>query len=94
MRAISPERRLSPEAGSAQEWIPQNEVMVPAFTMPLDRGRINALVATIISGLFNYEFGFTLHRHWQGRITRFAARAKTQSVGPGSTLSCRSRSVL
>jgi hypothetical protein len=57
--------------GSSREWIRQNGVMVPVLTMPLDHERINALVAMIVRGLFNYEFGFPLHRHWEVRGTNF-----------------------
>jgi hypothetical protein len=38
--------------------------MVRVLTMPLDHERINTLIAIIVRGLFNYEFGFALHRHW------------------------------
>jgi hypothetical protein len=57
--------------GSSREWIRQNGVRVPVLTVPLDHERINALVAVIVRGLFNYEFGFALHRHWEVRGTNF-----------------------
>jgi hypothetical protein len=57
--------------GSSREWIRQNGMMVRVLTMPLDHERINALIAIIVRGLFNYEFGFALHRYWEARVTNF-----------------------
>ncbi len=50
--------------------------MVPVLTMPLDHERIDALFAMIVRGLFNYEFGFPLHRHWDVRATNFLSDAE------------------
>jgi hypothetical protein len=66
-----PKLRRELGAGNSREWIRQNGVMVPVMTVSLDSDRINALVAMIVRGLFNYEFGFPLHRHWEARVTNF-----------------------
>jgi hypothetical protein len=66
-----PKLRLELGIGSSREWIRQNGAMVSVMTMPLDHIRINALIAMIVRGLFDYEFGFPLHRHWEARVTNF-----------------------
>jgi hypothetical protein len=88
-----PKLRLELGAGSSREWIRQNGVMASVMTVPLDPDRINALVAMIVRGLFNYEFGFALHRHWEARVTNFdpAAEAfllpkRISELGPTSKL--------
>jgi hypothetical protein len=69
--ARHPKLRRELETGHSREWIHQNGLMINVMTMPLDHDRINALIATIVRGLFNWEFGFPLHRHWQARVTNF-----------------------
>ena len=71
-----PKLRRELGSGSSREWIVQNGVLVPAMTMPLDPDRIDPLVAMIVRGLFNYEFGFPLHRHWEVSVTNFLAGAE------------------
>jgi hypothetical protein len=76
--AKHPTLRRELGSGSSREWISQNGVMVSVMTMPLDHERINRLVALIVRGLFNYEFGFALHRHWDVRVTNFLPAAEVE----------------
>jgi hypothetical protein len=62
--------------GASREWVRQNGLMVPVLTVPIDYERINALVALIIRGLFNYEYGFPLRPHWDVEVTNFLPMAE------------------
>jgi hypothetical protein len=62
--------------GASREWIRQNGLMVPVLTMPLEHERIDALIAMIVRGLFNYEYGFPLRAHWVVRVTNFLPTAE------------------
>jgi hypothetical protein len=66
-----PRLRLELGDGSSQEWIRENGGMAPVMTIPLDHERINTLIAMIVRGLFNHEFGFSLHHNWEARVTNF-----------------------
>jgi hypothetical protein len=48
------------------------------MTMPLDHERINELVAMIVRGLFNYEYGFPLRASWEVRVTNFLPMAEAE----------------
>jgi hypothetical protein len=74
--AKHPKLRRELGTGAARERILLNGRMVSVMTLPLQHERINALIAMIVRGLFNYEFGFPLRRHWEVRVTNFLPAAE------------------
>ncbi len=74
--AKHPKLRRELSRGASREWIRQNGLMVPVLTVPLDHHRINALIAMIVRGLFNYEYGFPLRTHWDVQVTTFLPTAE------------------
>ena len=88
--AKHPKLRHELGTGASREWVQQNGLSVPVMTMPLQSERIDALIAMIVRGLFNFEFGFPLGRHWNARPTNFLPSAEValmpkfiDAMGPG-----------
>ncbi len=74
--AKHPKLKRKLDEGASRERMRQNGLMVPVRTMPLDHERVNALIGMTVRGLFNYEFGFPLHAHWDVRVTNFLPMAE------------------